>query len=114
MTTINPDRQARVATALRRYSIAAYVTGVWLLILCVEIILKYLVLDKVPEWFMYIGMAHGVFYLIYLIMTLDLGTKARWVPTKWLITCLAGTIPFLSFVVEKKRRREVVEAYQLG
>lgn len=111
---MNPDRQARVAKALKRYSIAAYVTGVWLLVLCVEMILKYLVLkENSPQWFMYIGMAHGLFFIIYLIMTLDLGTKARWEPVKWLVTCLAGTIPFLSFVVEKRRRTEVQQAYQL-
>ena len=111
---INPKRQQRVAQALKRYSIAAYITGIWLLILVVEMILKYLVLhDDAPEWFVYIGMVHGLFFIIYLIATLDLGTKARWEPSKWLTTCLSGTVPFLSFVVEHRRRLEVQEAFAL-
>lgn len=111
---INPARQARVASALKRYSVAAYVTGVWLLLLCVEMVFDHLILDNPPDWFMYIGMAHGFFFMVYLIMTLDLGTKARWKPIKWLTTCLAGTIPFLSFVVEARRRHEVQKTFNLS
>mgnify|MGYP002653439205 FL=1 len=111
---ISPARQARVASALKRYSVAAYVTGVWLLILCVEMVFDHLILDNPPDWFMYIGMAHGFFFMVYLIMTLDLGTKARWKPVKWLTTCLAGTIPFLSFVVEARRRHEVQKTFNLS
>ncbi|MEJ4112098.1 DUF3817 domain-containing protein [Corynebacterium kroppenstedtii] len=110
---INPARQARVAAALKRYSIAAYLTGIWLLILCVEIILAHLVLDNPPAWFTYIGMAHGFFFMIYLVMTLDLGTKARWEPIRWLTTCIAGTIPFISFVIEARRRHEVQQTFDL-
>ena len=38
---IHPERQARVAKSLRFYSVAAVVTGIWLLILVVEICLLY-------------------------------------------------------------------------
>ena len=116
-STIHPQRQQRVAQALKRFSIAAYITGIWLLVLVVEMIIKYLVLENsedAPGWFLYIGMAHGLFFMIYLVTTLDLGTKARWQPAKWLTTCLAGTIPFLSFYIEHLRRKEVIEAFQLS
>lgn len=114
-TAIHPERRARVAKSLKVYSVAAVVTGIWLLILVAEMILKRLVLgaDNTPEWFSYIGPAHGVVFMIYVICCLDLGTKARWEPTKWLTTMLAGVVPFLSFVVEKKRREEVKAAFQL-
>lgn len=114
-TAIHPERQRRVARSLKFYSIAATVTGIWLLILVVEMILKYLVLgsDNTPEWFSFIGPAHGLVFMVYCITCLDLGTKARWEPAKWLTTILAGVVPFLSFFVEKRRRDEVKAAFQL-
>ena len=114
-TTIHPERRARVQSSLRFYSVAAVVTGIWLLILVVEMIVKYLILgsENAPEWFSYIGPAHGLVFMVYVISCLDLGTKARWEPAKWVTTMLAGVVPFLSFVVEKKRRDEVKAAFQL-
>lgn len=117
MTTpnIHPERQRRVAKSLKFYSIAAIITGIWLLVLVGELCLKYFVYGSgnEPEWFFYIGQAHGLFFLIYCGTCLSLGTKARWEPMKWITTMLAGTIPFLSFYVERKRRNEVKEAFQL-
>ncbi|KAB1501434.1 DUF3817 domain-containing protein [Corynebacterium sp. 320] len=112
---IHPERQKRVAKSLKFYSIAAIVTGIWLLILVAEMITKYLILgsENTPEWFTYIGQAHGLFFIIYAITCLDLGTKARWEPGKWITTILAGVIPFLSFIVEAKRRKEVKAAFHI-
>ncbi|MBV7281887.1 MULTISPECIES: DUF3817 domain-containing protein [Corynebacterium] len=108
-----PQRQARVRQALKLFSIAAWVTGVWLLILTTRMVLEYLVGIDMPEWTRIIGQLHGLFYMLYLIATLNLGVKARWEPLRWILTALAGTIPFLSFVAESRRRKEVTEAFQL-
>lgn len=115
-TPVHPARQKRVAKSLKFYSAMAIITGIWLLVLVVEMIAKYLVLGdgNEPAWFSYIGPAHGLFFMLYAISCLDLGTKARWEPAKWLTTMLAGVVPFLSFYVEKKRRDEVVEAFDLN
>lgn len=115
MTTpqIHPERQARVRKALKFFSVAAWVTGIWLLVLTGRMILEYLVGIPMPAWTRIIGQAHGVFYMIYLVTTVNLGINARWEPTKWITTALAGTIPFLSFVAEHKRRKEVTEQFQL-
>lgn len=112
---IHPERQRRVARSLKIYSIAATVTGIWLLVLVAEMIAKYLVWgsDNAPEWLQYIGQIHGGVFILYCISCLDLGTKARWEPKRWLTTILAGVVPFLSFIVERRRRTEVKEAFQL-
>lgn len=113
---IHPERQARVHKALKMFSIAAFVTGTWLLLLVAEMVYKYLILPSpsdAPGWFFYVAQAHGVFYMLYLISTVNLGINARWEPLKWITTALAGTIPFLSFAAEYKRRKEVTAAYQL-
>ncbi|MGU3437735.1 DUF3817 domain-containing protein [Actinomycetes bacterium M1A6_2h] len=95
--------QPRIASALTRYRVLAYVTGVWLLVLTGEIIYKYVILtdsSTAPGWLFYIGQAHGLFYMVYLVCTIDLAIKARWKPTTIIGVALAGTIPFLSFVAE--------------
>lgn len=111
--TVNPARARRVAQALRFYSISAWVTGIWLLILCVRMVLEYIVGIEMPQWTRIIGQLHGLLYMVYLLATLNLGVKARWEPVKWITTALAGTVPFLSFVVEARRRKEVTETFDL-
>ncbi|MFE3987472.1 DUF3817 domain-containing protein [Nocardia tengchongensis] len=106
----------KIRGALTRYRALAYITGVWLLVLCGEMVYKYLLLDDsstAPHWLFYIGQVHGIFYMLYLVFTIDLGIKARWQPMTTFLTCLAGTIPFLSFVFEHNRTREVKAAFGL-
>lgn len=110
----SPQRRRSVAKALKLFSVAAWVTGVWLLILTTRMILEYLVGIDMPQWTRIIGQLHGLFYMLYLIATMNLGVKARWKPVKWILTALAGTIPFLSFVAEAIRRKEVTAAFHLG
>ncbi|MCS4535292.1 DUF3817 domain-containing protein [Corynebacterium sp. HS2168-gen11] len=111
---IHPERKRRVKQALTLFSISAWVTGVWLLILTSRMIAEYLIGIDVPQWMHYIGQVHGLFYIVYLLATLNLGTKALWPPLRWVITAAAGCIPFLSFFVEKWRRDEVTEKFQLN
>nr|WP_227985398.1 DUF3817 domain-containing protein [Nocardia spumae] len=97
-------------SALTRYRVLAYITGIWLLLLCAEMVYKYLLLDDsstAPHWLFYVGQIHGIFYMLYLVFTIDLGIKTRWKPLTLVITALAGTIPFLSFVCEHYRTRQV-------
>ncbi len=110
VTSAATAKAARIASALTRYRLLAYITGVWLLVLCGEMVYKYLILSDshtAPHWLFYIGQVHGIFYMIYLVVTVDLAIKARWKWTTTLITALAGTIPLLSFVCEHYRTREV-------
>ncbi|MGJ0121639.1 DUF3817 domain-containing protein [Williamsia sp. MIQD14] len=94
----------RIKNALLRYRVMAWVTGLWLLLLVVELILKYAFgvdsLDFVP-------VVHGWVYVVYLAMAIDLAIKVRWPVGKTVLTLIAGTIPFLSFYFEHIRTREV-------
>ncbi|MDN5582047.1 MAG: DUF3817 domain-containing protein [Corynebacterium sp.] len=114
---VTPERKRRVKGALTRYSVLAYITGVLLLVLCVEMLLKYVIFPpmdiEAPGWFFIVAAVHGWVFLAYCATCLDLGIKARWAPSKWVTTILAGVIPVLSFVLEKRRRNEVVEAFGL-
>ncbi|AGG67531.1 hypothetical protein H924_10515 [Corynebacterium callunae DSM 20147] len=113
-TAIHPERKKRVRQALTMFSIAAWVTGVFLLALTVRIILEKVVGMDMPGWATFIAIFHGWAYIIYLLTTLNLGLKARWEPMRWFTTAIAGVVPLLSFFVEHNRRKEVTEVFQLN
>ena len=83
------------------YRVLAYVVGVGLIILVlVGVPLKYLA-DS-PDVVAVVGPMHGFLYMVYLLATVNLAFRARWSPVKTVLVMLAGTIPFLSFVAERK------------
>lgn len=116
-TAATPERKRRVQGALTRYSVMAYITGVMLLWLCIDMILQYVVFNiadiDTPGWFKFVAIAHGWIFMVYCGACLDLGVKARWAPGKWVTTILAGVIPVLSFILERRRRNEVRRTFDL-
>lgn len=109
---IHPERKRRVKTALTLFAITAWVTGVMLLLLCVRMIMEYILHMDVSS-LNWVAIAHGWVYALFLLATLNLGMKARWATKTWLVTALAGVVPFLSFFVEHWRRKEVTEEFAL-
>ena len=90
-----------VPAALTRYRVMAYVVGVMLLLLVlVAMPLKYLADEPGPV--SVIGTTHGFLYAVYLLAAFDLALRARWSMWGTLGVLLAGTVPFLSFYVERK------------
>ena len=86
----------RVLTA---YRVLAYSTGVILLLFCVEIFAKYGFDVRGLEW---VAIVHGWVYMAYFVVTTYLGIQLRWT-WRWLVpVLLAGTIPLMSFVAERK------------
>jgi integral membrane protein len=93
-------------TALLAYRIAAWVTGVGLLVLVVVAMpLKYLF--GLPEPVEVVGVTHGFLYMIYIVCTLLLAERCRWKPLDALLVLLAGTVPAASFVAERRVTRRV-------
>ncbi|MCX5042885.1 DUF3817 domain-containing protein [Aldersonia sp. NBC_00410] len=102
--TAAPTGNARIAGALLRYRVLAWVTGIWLLVLTADLVAKYGFDVDTPSW---IAVVHGWVYFVYLIVTIDLAVKVRWAAPRTVGTLLAGTIPFLSFFVEHRRTQQV-------
>ncbi|AWB84571.1 DUF3817 domain-containing protein [Corynebacterium liangguodongii] len=109
---IHPERQRRVKTALRIFSISAWVTGALLLLLVVRMIMQY-VLHLDVHALAWVARVHGLAFIVFLMASLNLGTKARWSATEWLTTALSGIVPVMSFIIEAMRRREVTETFRL-
>ena len=102
MPLVRQPEKARAAVG--RYRVMAWVTGVMLLILCVEIVLKYVVGvgPGVLAWIGWIPQVHGVVYIVYLVTVLDLWSKMRWGFGRLIVMVLGGVVPVLSFVVERR------------
>lgn len=109
---VHPERQRRVRTALRLFSVAAWITGVMLLLLCARMIMEY-GFDMDVSLLSWVAILHGWMYALFLLATLNLGMKARWSTSQWIVTAIAGVVPFLSFFVEAWRRKEVTEEFDL-
>lgn len=103
----NPAKDASAAGikgALARYRVLAYVVGVGLLALVAAMIMNY-GFDQ-PQYTRIVGPVHGLLYVVYLVLTVDLGLKARWPIVRTGLVLLAGTIPFVSFIVERRITKE--------
>ena len=101
----------KIRSALTWYRVLAWLTGIWLIALCYELILKYVVkVEHPPEW---ISIVHGWVYLVYLLFTANLAVKVRWGIAKTIGVLLAGTIPLLGIIVEQVQTREVKERFNL-
>jgi integral membrane protein len=98
-----------VRTAVLRYRVMAYVTGVVLMVLCfVGIPLQVFAHNEAVV--NYVGTAHGLLYIVYLaaayLMSRQLRMKLGSPQTVLLL--LAGTIPVLTFVVERWMTRRFI------
>lgn len=95
--------------ALTRYRVMAYTIGVGLAILVfVGIPLQIAGYKQVVE---IVGPIHGVLYIVYLVVALDLSRRARFSFLEMVAMVGAGLLPILAFVVEhymtKRVRRDM-------
>jgi integral membrane protein len=97
---------SRVSGPLLRYRVMAFVTGTLLLVLVfIAVPIKYW--GDHPGPTSIVGVSHGFLFMVYLLATLDLGIRLRWHPVKLVIVMACGTIPFASFIAERRITREV-------
>ncbi len=98
-----------IRKALFAYRLLAWTTGIWLIALCYEVVVKYVVkVENPPSW---IGVVHGWVYFVYLLSAANLATKVRWPIAKTVGVLLAGTIPLLGVIVEHFQTKQVKATY---
>jgi integral membrane protein len=88
-----------VEAALFRYRIGAYVVGTLLLIACAASIVKH-GFDG-PD-FLWVWFVHGYCYVVYLVLAFDLYRRTRWPLLRLAEMILAGLLPGLTFVIERR------------
>ena len=135
--------------ALKFYQICSVITGIGLLLLVAEMILKYtplhvelflggsggflwfapVIAGAGCEWWslfmpttndcemtsvgdgfnisLFILVAHGWFYVVYLFSAFRIWSLMRWPLTRFVVLALGGIVPLLSFFMEARVAREV-------
>ena len=94
------DSEQAIAAALQRYRVMANVVGVLLILLIVVAVpLKHLA--GIPAPVTVLGTSHGWLYFLFFLSAVDLALRAKWSLRGTVVTVVAGTIPFLSFVAER-------------
>ena len=85
--------------AVLRYRVMAYVTGVVLMVLVfVGIPLQ---VAGYPAVANDVGVMHGILYIIYLVCAWILSRKLALATKPTVIMLLAGTVPIMTFIVER-------------
>lgn len=104
-------RAVAVARArLTRYRVMAWITGTMLLVLCLEMLLKYVFhaggLDAAghpePVLGTWVAIVHGWIYVLYLVTVAQLWSAMRWTAGRLITMALAGVVPVMSFVLERR------------
>jgi integral membrane protein len=117
--SVTAPAPAGLTGGLKFYRFSAYVTGILLLLLTIEMIAKYgygmevemfgdrgmvaFVPDGQVEAFNFsqaILIAHGWFYVVYLFASFRVWTMMRWPFWRFLWLASGGLFPFLSFFIE--------------
>jgi len=87
--------------ALLRYRVMAYTVGVGLILLVfVGMPLQYW--GDNTTVVSVVGPFHGFLYIAYLLAAADLFRRIRWPITQLIWVILAGLVPFVAFVVERR------------
>lgn len=96
-------KNSLMTTALGRFRVMAIICGINLLLLVLYMVAKY-GFDAFDEKnpFIVIPIAHGYFYIVYILTVIQLAVKKRMSFLVILALIAAGTIPVASFVAERK------------
>ena len=98
-----------LSAALLRYRVLALVTGTALVILAFVAVPLHYLADR-PGLSQIVAPIHGALFIIYCLCTLDVGVRRRWSFTRIVLVMLAGVVPVMTFVAERKVTREVQES----
>lgn len=118
-----------IRRSLLLYKVFAYATGTFLLLVCLEVVLRYLLETEVvlggalgpvafvsPAQVPAVGgfnlsvavlITHGYLFIAYLVSDFVLITVLRYPITRFLVIAAGGVVPGLSFVMERLVQREV-------
>ena len=86
-------------TALGRLRIVAFVEGCSYLLLGFTMILKYKFAMPQPNYV--VGLAHGILFVLYIVLLLQVSFIHRWNLIKMLMAFIASLVPFGTFYADK-------------
>lgn len=90
-----------IKSALGRLRIIAFLEGIsYLILLGIAMPLKYLV--GLPQVVRVVGMAHGVLFVLFVILLIQVATEKSWSFKKSALSFVSSLIPFGTFYADSR------------
>ncbi len=88
---------------LRFFNIIGILEGISYLVLFFNmLVIKNINTELYKSLLFPIGMAHGLLFILYIVLAIMLKIELKWSVKKFLLICLASILPFGTFYSEKK------------
>jgi len=96
---------------LRRFCLIALLEGIsYIFLLAVAMPLKYFA--EMPLWVKYGGWAHGILFIAYVAMLIQVAVAYDWKMGRIVWVFLASLLPFAPFFVERRLKRQLKAGVQ--
>jgi integral membrane protein len=98
-------KPAQIRSALSAYRVLATVAGIALFVLLLEMVMKY-GFEQTNVLTQYWSPIHGIIYFAYAVSVANLGLKAAWGPVRIVKNLLAGFVPVVPWIAERRNTAE--------
>ena len=98
--------------SLSRFRLVAFLEGCSFLLFAITMPLKYMMGMPKPNYI--IGMAHGLLFISYIILLLQVSTENKWPFKKIFLAFLAALVPFGTFYANKKLYPEEISVREVA
>jgi integral membrane protein len=89
-----------MSATLKFFRIVAFAEGISYILFGISMPLKYVY--EIPEPNFVVGLAHGLLFSLYCLMTLILFFELKWTYAKTALVFLVSLIPFGTFLAERR------------
>ena len=89
-----------LTNSFARFRLVAFLEGCSFLLFGITMPLKYMMGMPKPNYV--IGMVHGVLFILYVVLLLQVSTKYKWSIKKIVLAFIASLVPFGTFIANKK------------
>jgi integral membrane protein len=91
----------QIRSALSIYRVLAIIAGIALFVLILEMVMKY-AFKQTNVLTEYWSPIHGIIYFAYAVSVANLGLKAAWGPVRIVKNLLAGFVPVVPWIAERR------------
>ena len=78
----------------------------YLLLILIAVPVKYIF--NSPSMVKYLGMPHVILFIMYLLISVIMKKKNKWVKNNFVLVLIASIIPFGTFVVDYKLKNKII------
>jgi integral membrane protein len=88
------------SNSFSRFRLVAFLEGCSFLLFAITMPVKYILKYPTPNYI--IGMVHGVLFILYVLLLIQVSVLQKWSLKKMVLAMIAALIPFGTFYASKK------------